>query len=361
MNVPFFDVVRATAEAQPAVEEAALRVLRSGRFILGDEVQRLEEAFAAFTQSTHAVGVSSGTDALLMALTALGVGPGDEVIVPEFTFFAPAGCVSRLGATPVFVDIDAYYGMDPEGLKAAITPRTRAVVAVHLFGQACAIDDIAAVCDEAGVPLIEDCAQAIGVEVGGRHVGHHGLMSCYSFFPTKNLGAAGDGGMVTTRDAALDQVLRRLRVHGAQPKYVHQVVGGNFRLDALQAAVLGAKLPFVPTWTEKRRANARYYDEHLAHVTELEARVRPGVASTYHQFVVEHPERDALVSWLTERGVETAVYYPMIMSSQPCFVCGPARNHAHVASTRVLALPVFPGLREGELAHVVDAVASFPG
>lgn len=358
MRVPFFDVTRANAAAQDVVEHAALRVLRSGRFILGDEVAALETAFAAFVGSSHAVGTSSGTDALLMALMALGVGPGDEVIVPEFTFFAPAGCVARLGATPVFVDIDAYFGLDPEGLRAAITPKTRAVVAVHLFGQPCAIGEIAKICRARELPLVEDCAQAIGLEVDGRHVGFHGRMACYSFFPTKNLGAAGDGGIVTTNDTDLDAALRRLRVHGAHPKYVHHEVGGNFRLDALQAAVVAAKLPFVAQWTRTRRENAAFYDAHLPYP----AQVRPGAQSTYHQYVIETPARDALASWLADQGVETAVYYPVIMSSQPCFfVCNEARNRAHHASTRVLALPIFPGLSSDERAWVVDRVRAFPG
>ncbi|MEZ4461465.1 MAG: DegT/DnrJ/EryC1/StrS family aminotransferase [bacterium] len=339
-------------EVQDAVEATTLRVLRSGQYILGAEVSRFEERFADFVGASHAVGTSSGTDALLMALMALGVGPGDEVVVPDFTFFSPAGCVARLGATPVFVDVDTFYGLDPEQLQRALSPNTKAVIAVHLFGHLCAIEPIAAICTAADVALIEDCAQAVGVrDAAGRHAGSWGAMACYSFFPTKNLGAAGDGGAVTTTDGDLAHQLRLLRTHGAQPKYVHQVVGGNFRLDALQAAILAAKLPFLEGWNQARRGNAAYYDTHLPVV----ARTRG--ASTFHQYVIDVPKRDEFCAYLRTQGIETAIYYPMSMCDQPCFVgrahkACQARSFAH----NVVALPVHPRLTPADLVHVSEAV-----
>lgn len=355
MDVPFFDASRLEPEIQDAVEQAALRVLRSGRFILGDEVEAFEQAFAAYVGLAHAVGASSGTDALTMALMALGIGPGDEVIVPDFTFFAPAGCVARLGAKPVFADIDSYYGLDPEVLADLIGPQTKAVIVVHLFGQVAAIEAIAKTCASRGIPIIEDCAQAVGVSVDSRHVGHHGSMACFSFFPTKNLGASGDGGAVVTNDENLANRLRRLRVHGAQPKYVHQELGGNFRLDALQAAILSVKLPYVDGWNARRRSHAATYDA----IVDPPAKVRPGIVSTFHQYVIESERRDELRKHLAANGVETAIYYPVSMRDQPCFSNLGKISKARTVAQQVLALPVFPQLLAAEVEWVASQVRDF--
>ncbi len=355
MDVPFFDASRLEPEIQEAVEQAALRVLRSGRFILGDEVEGFEQAFAAYVGQGHAVGTSSGTDALTMALMALGIGPGDEVIVPDFTFFAPAGCVARLGAKPVFADIDSYYGLDPEFLADLIGPQTKALIVVHLFGQVAAIDTISKICAARGIPIVEDCAQAVGVHIDSRHVGTHGSMACFSFFPTKNLGASGDAGAVVTNDENLAKRLRRLRVHGAQPKYVHQELGGNFRLDALQAAILSVKLPYVDEWNARRRSHAAIYDG----IVDRPAKIRPGVSSTFHQYVIEAERRDELRKHLAANGIETAVYYPVSMRDQPCFSMPSKISNARIAAQRVLALPVFPQLRSAEVEWVATQVREF--
>ncbi len=355
MRVPFFDPTRLEPEIQDAMEQATLRVLRSGRYILGEEVEAFELAFAAYVGATHAVGTSSGTDALTMALMALEVGPGDEVIVPDFTFFAPAGCVARLGAQPVFADIDSYYGLDPEVLEGLIGPRTKAVIVVHLFGQVAAIDAISKICAAHGVAIIEDCAQAVGVRIDSRHVGHHGAMACFSFFPTKNLGACGDAGAVVTSDSNLAERLRRIRVHGAHPKYVHQELGGNFRLDAIQAAILSVKLPYLERWHSRRRRHAEIYNQTLP----FPARVRAGAASTFHQYVIEVGHRDELQNHLAAHDVETAIYYPLTMRDQPCFLVSHQVSNARAAAERVLALPVFPQLNSAEVEHVATLVCEF--
>jgi dTDP-4-amino-4,6-dideoxygalactose transaminase len=288
-------------------------------------------------------------------LMALGIGPGDDVIVPDFTFFAPAGCVARLGANPVFADIDTYYGIDPDLLADLIGPRTKAVIVVHLFGQVAAIEAIAKICASHGIPIIEDCAQAVGVSIDSRHIGHHGSMACFSFFPTKNLGASGDAGAVVTNDENLAKRLRRLRVHGAQPKYVHQELGGNFRLDALQAAILTVKLPYVNAWNARRRSHAAIYDA----VVDRPAKVRPGVASTFHQYVIEAESRDELRKHLATNGIETAVYYPGSMGDQPCFSTPSKISKARTVAQRVLALPVFPQLLATEVKWVAAQVRDF--
>lgn len=345
-----------TAQAQGAVEAAALRVLRHGQFVLGDEVRAFEDQAASFVGAPYAVGVSSGTDALLMALMALDVGPGDEVIVPDFTFFSPAGCVARLGASPVFVDIDEFYGLDPVALDVAWSPKTKAVIAVHLFGQLCDIDTVARWCDSMALPLIEDCAQAFGARLGTRHAGSWGQFACYSFFPTKNLGAAGDAGLITTHNERHAERLRRLRVHGAHPKYIHQEVGGNFRMDALQAAILGAKLPFLEEWTAARRRNAEVYRSNIT----IQPKLRPGIESTFHQYVIEVERRDAFREHLSRHGIETAVYYPLSMRDQPCFHLSPAPSRSRAVADRVVALPIHPGLTESDLRRVCDVVRSRP-
>ena len=364
--VPLFDLKRQWQDVREEVHAALERVLSTQQFILGPEVAALEQECAAFLRVKHAVAMSSGTDALLAALMALGVGPGDEVITSTFTFFASAGVIHRLGARPVFVDIDARdFNLDPARIAAAITSRTKAIMPVHLYGQAVDMDAIRAVAGN--LPLVEDCAQAIGTEYKGTPVGGLGLMGCFSFFPTKNLGAFGDGGLVTTNDGVLAERLADMRMHGMRPKYVHNFVGGNFRLDALQAAILRAKLPHLREWIAKRRAGAAHYRELFA-AASLEGVVRlPAELAerghTYHQFVVRVPRRDALREHLVERGVGSEVYYPISLHQQPCFAplghLAGAFPEAEKAQAEVLALPIFPELRPDERERVVEEMRSF--
>ena len=366
MPVPLLDLKRQYTPIREQVREAVDRVCDSQYFILGPEVDAFEREAAAALGVAHAVGVSSGTDALLAALMALGVGRGDEVVVPTFTFFATAGVVERLGARPVFVDITARdYCMDPDALAAAIGSRTRAVIPVHLFGQAA---DMASIAEAAGsVPIIEDCAQSWGADFEGRLTGSIGLLGAFSFFPSKNLGGFGDGGLVTTDSDELLHLLRELRVHGQSGPYEHPRVGGNFRLHALQAAVLRVKLPHTVRWIEGRRRNAERYralfaEAGLGGIVEL-PEVVPGRGHTFNQVVVRVPRRDQLKARLSERGIGCSVYYPLPLHLQPCFAhLGHRQGNfpvAEQASREVLALPVFPELTEAELADVVGVIADF--
>ena len=366
MPVPLLDLTRQYKALREEIRQAIDRVCDSQRFILGAEVEDFERDAGAALESLHAVGVTSGTDALLVALMAIGVGRGDEVVLPTFSFFATAGVVSRLGATPIFVDIDPVdYCIDPALLRASISQRTRAVIPVHLFGQAAAMDRVMEAAGD--VPVVEDCAQAWGASFDGRQVGSIGAMGAFSFFPSKNLGCFGDGGLVTTDNAELDRSLRELRMHGQSGPYHHPVVGGNFRIDALQAAVLRVKLPHVGAWIEGRRANAERYRElfhnaGLEHTIGLPAAVA-GRGHTYNQFVIRAPRRDELRAHLADRGIGVAVYYPLPLHLQPCFE-GLGHNEgdfpiAEEASREVLALPVFPELTESELEEVVRAIEEF--
>jgi len=364
--VPLFDLKRQWEDVQDDVRAAVERVFATQQFILGPEVAALEAECAAYLKVKHAVGVSSGTDALLAALMALGVGPGDEVITTPFTFFATAGVVHRLGARPVFVDIlPEDFNLDPERVAAAVGPRTRAVIPVHLYGQAVDMASLRAAAGE--VPLVEDCCQAIGTEYMGVPVGGVGLMGCFSFFPTKNLGAFGDGGLVTTNDEALAGRLVDMRLHGMRPKYVHHFVGGNFRLDALQAAILRVKLPRLEGWIARRRASAEHYRRLFSEVGLLDWVTPPPElpqrGHTYHQYVVRVRQRDELRQFLAERGVGTEVYYPIPLHEQACFAdLGHRRGdfpEAERAAAEVLALPVFPELRGDERERVVAGMAEF--
>ncbi len=365
-NVPLFDLTRQWAEVTDDVHAALERVFATQQFILGPEIAALEKECAAFLRVKHAVGVSSGTDALLAALMALGVGAGDEVITTPFTFFATAGVIHRLGARPVFVDIDPRdFNLDPGKLAAAVTPRTKAIIPVHLYGQAADMDAIKAAAP--GVPLVEDCCQAIGTEYNGTPVGGIGTIGCFSFFPTKNLGAFGDGGLVTTNDDALAEKLVDMRVHGMRPKYVHHFVGGNFRLDAMQAAILRVKLPRLPVWIAKRQAGAAHYRELFAKAgvtgkVTLPAEL-PGRGHTYHQYVVRAPKRDALREHMAKQGVGAEIYYPISLHEQQCFAGLGYRKgdfpESERAEAEVVALPIFPELRTDERERVVAAIASF--
>jgi dTDP-4-amino-4,6-dideoxygalactose transaminase len=345
-------------------------VCDSQRFIMGPEVEGMEHDLAAYLGVAHAVGVSSGTDALLLAMMALGIGPGDEVITSTYSFFATAGCVARLGARPVFVDIDPLtYNIDPAATAAAVTPRTRAIIPVHLYGQAADLTPLVDTATRAGVPLIEDAAQAIGATYKGRMVGGFGRVGCFSFFPSKNLGAFGDGGLVTTNDGALAASLRLMRVHGAERQYHHQVIGGNFRLDALQAAVLRVKLPHLAGWTEGRRRNAARYAELFAE-SGLTGRVTlpaavPDCYHIYNQYVVRLPDRDTVKAHLESRRVGCAIYYPVPFHEQACFAhLGYQAGefpHAEAAARETLALPVYSELTIDQQRYVVAAIAEALG
>ena len=368
MTVPLLDLEAQYRPLRDQILAAVTKVCDSQRFIMGPEVEGLERELAASLGVAHAIGVSSGTDALLAAMMALGIGPGDEVITSTYSFFATAGCVTRLGATPKLVDIDPVtYNIDPEAVRAAMTSRTRAIIPVHLYGLCADMDPIMATASAAGVPVIEDACQAIGATYNGRPAGAIGTVGCFSFFPSKNLGAFGDAGLVTTNDSALAHEIALLRNHGAEPKYFHKKVGGNFRLDALQAAVLRVKLPHLAGWTEARRRNAARYVKLFAEAGLEDGRVTlPGEplgrTHIFNQFIVRVPNRDRVRAFMTERGIGTEIYYPVPFHLQECFASlGHSRGdfpHAEAAADSTLALPIYGELRREQQVAVVDALAA---
>lgn len=376
MNVPLLDL---NAQHQPIRKDllaAMERVLDKGDFILGAEVKRLEEQVAAYCHTQYAVGVSSGTDALLVAAMALGIGPGDEVITTAFSFFATSAIISRLGAKPVFVDIDPVtYNLDPGKIEKAITEKTRAIIPVHLYGQCADMDPVLALAAKHGINVIEDAAQAIGAEYrDGRRAGSMGKVGCLSFFPSKNLGAFGDGGMVVTNDEEVADKIRLLRIQGGRPKYFHKVIGGNFRLDTLQASVLNVKLPYLDRWTAMRQQNAIRYEELIRHA-ELPEKVglclpqpvyRDHKVSHYHiynQFILRVPNRDGLRTFLSEKGIGTEIYYPMPLHLQECYKDLGYREGtlpvAEAACKETVGLPVFPELTQQQQEYVVEAIQVF--
>lgn len=370
MKVPLLDLGPQHRTLRQEILRAVEEVLDSQHFILGPVVERFEAACAAYCQVPHALGVSSGTDALLLALMALGVGPGDEVITSAFSFFATAGSVARLGARPVFVDIDPEtFLWDLDQVEARIGPRTRVLLPVHLFGQCVDLDRLEGLARRHGLALVEDAAQALGAEWQGRRAGSVGEVGCFSFFPSKNLGGAGDGGLVTTGHPDLADRMARLRNHGARPKYFHDLVGGNFRLDALQAAILAVKLPHLDRWTARRQQNAAFYQESLQDLEHegllrLPA-VRAGGRHIFNQYTIRVPEgrRDALRRHLAEREVGTEVYYPCPLHLQRCFADLGYREgdlpEAEKASREVLSIPVHPDLAPDQRDHVVASIRSF--
>ena len=369
MNVPLLDLQAQYASLREEMRPAIERVLESQRFVLGDEVRRLESSLAEYCQSKHAVGCASGSDALLLALMALDVGPGDEVITTPFSFFATASCIARLAARPVFVDIDKLtYNLDVSRVADAITSRTKAIMPVHLYGQCADMNPLLDLSERHEIPIIEDAAQAIGATDRGRRAGSLGAFGCFSFYPTKNLGGAGDGGIVTTNDDALAQRLRRLRAHGGVTEYEHQEVGVNSRLDELQAAVLNVKLPHLDVWSDQRARIAQSYSESLNDADlsfELTTPlVRPECRHIFHQYVIRVPRhRDALMNHLRERGVGTKVYYPIPLHRQECFSYlgykAGAFPEAERAAKETVALPAYPELSEAQQAYVVDSIKSF--
>lgn len=383
MKVPMIDLKAQYAAIREEIRQGLDEVFESQQFILGPQVRGLEQAVAAYVGVKHAIGVSSGTDALLAALMALGVGPSDLVATPAFSFFATAGVVARLGAQPLFVDIDPeIYAMDPEDLARRVDnlsvvdrKRLRAIIPVHLYGQCAEMAPIGALADTWGVPVIEDAAQAIGAQYrDGRCAGSIGRVGCLSFFPSKNLGGAGDGGMLLTNDGELATRLRILRVHGVETKYEHKLVGGNFRLDTVQAAVLKAKLRHLDRWTLERQARADIYARLFARcglldhgrITVPQTRYRATGVPRYHvfhQFVVRVQDRDRLRASLRDAGIDTEVYYPVPFHLQECFrTLGYKRGdlpEAERAAWETLALPMYPELTEEQQTYVVDHIASF--
>lgn len=369
--VPLLDLKAQYETIRDEVREAIDGVLESQRFVLGPEVQALEQEVAEYSQCAYGVGVSSGTDALLAALMAIGIGEGDEVITSAYSFFASAGCISRLGARPVFVDIDPLsYNIDASAVEALITDRTRAIIPVHLFGQVADMEPIMDIARRHNLLVVEDAAQAIGAELNGKRAGSIGDLGCFSFYPSKNLGAFGDGGMVTSNNEELADKVRLVRGHGARPKYYSKVVGGNFRLDAIQAVVLRVKLKYLDQWTGARQRNAEVYRTLFAEAgfsdqasgvglpTEL-----PGRRHIYNQFVIRTEDRDGLIDYLKERQIGTEIYYPVPFHVQECFAdlgYGPGNlPQSEQAAAHTVAIPIYPELTDPMIRTVVDAIGQF--
>jgi len=387
MQVPLLDLKRQYQALRAEIQASLERVCESQQFILGPAVKALEQRIAEYTGCGYGIGVSSGTDALLAALMALKIGAGDEVITSPYTFFATAGTIARVGARPLFCDIDPRtYNLAPEGVRSLIEEcceleggelrnretggRVRALMPVHLYGQVAGMPPLMELARTYGLKVIEDAAQSIGARDGeGRSACTFGDIGCLSFFPTKNLGAFGDAGMCVTNDAGLAERLEVLRVHGGKPKYYHALIGGNFRLDELQAAVLNVKVPHLDEWSAARKRNALYYDRHFAAQSLGEALVtpwaEPQARHTYNQYVVRARDRDRLREHLAEQGIGTEIYYPVPLHLQPCFAY--LEHHAgdfpqaERAARETLALPIYPELTEAQMQYVVDAIADFYG
>ena len=375
MKVPFFDLKPQFSSIEGEVKSALDEVFKTQQFILGPAVEELEGAIAQYCQTRHAVGVASGTDALILSLLALGVDPRDEVIVPPFTFFATAGAVSRIGATPVFVDIqEDSYNIDPLQIERKITPKTKAIIPVHLYGQCADMEPILDLAKGRGIAIIEDAAQALGAEyqpsrsIPPQRAGQMGDLGCFSFYPTKNLGAFGDAGMVVTNDPDLAERVRILRVHGSQPKYIHKWIGMNSRLDSIQAAILLVKFNYLEQWTRERRRKAERYEMLFQNLSPRVPDLRlPTIQyenrHIFHQYVIRAPRRRDLIRFLNEQGVGTDIYYPLPLHLQKCYSFLKHRPGdfpvSEKASEEVLALPIYPELTDEQQTYVVDQVKSF--
>ncbi len=385
MRVPLLDLKPQYQSLKKELDEAVIKVAESQYFILGPEVSAMEKEFCDYLGCKYAIGVSSGTDALLLALMSIDIKPGDEVIVPTYSFFATAGVVSRLNATPVFVENDPVtFNMDPKDFKKKITNKTKAVIPVHLYGQSADMDEIVKIAKSKNIIVIEDAAQAIGTQYkDGRFVGTIGDIGCFSFFPSKNLGCYGDGGLVTTNNDNLAKILTIKRVHGADPKYYHKVIGGNFRIDALQAAVLRVKLPHLDKWSEKRRQNANRYTQLFIEAGLAE---EPGKTSfdkknkvllpaavyerfrvknyhIYNQYIVRVEQRDEMREFLTKNEIGTEIYYPVPFHLQECFNdLGYKKGDfpiSEFSADKSIALPIYPELSDEQLVYVVDTFKKF--
>jgi dTDP-4-amino-4,6-dideoxygalactose transaminase len=365
MNVPLLDLKAQYAPIKDQIIKAMTEVLDSCQFINGPQVKQLEEAVARYSGCKAAVGVSSGTDGLLCSLMTLGIGQGDEVITTPYTFFATAGSIWRAGAKPVFVDIEPdTYNIDATKIEAAVTKKTKAVIPVHLFGQMADMDPILAVAKKHNLFVIEDAAQSIGSQYKGRKAGSLGTVGCFSFFPSKNLGTLGDGGMIVTQDEALAERLSQCRNHGSKPKYYHKWVGGNFRLDTIHAAALLVKLPHLDRWSEMRRANAAKYDKLFAGFDKVKTPViRPYNTTIYNQYVIRVPKRNELQAFLKEQGIGTEVYYPVSMHEQECFAALGYKKgdfpQSEKAEAETLALSIYSELSDEQIACVAGKVKEF--
>lgn len=366
MTVPLLDLVKQNEPLLAEMQSVFEQVVQSGRYVLGEYVESFEQAMAAYCQTKHVVGVSSGTDALLLSLMAMQVGPGDEVITSPFTFFATAGCIARVGAKPIFVDIDPVtFNIDAQLIESAITAKTKAIIPVHLYGQAAGMGPIMQIAQRHGLKVIEDAAQAIGAKDDGNTVGSIGDVGCFSFYPTKNLSTLGDAGACTTNDPGLAQHMKVLRVHGQQDRYHHTYVGGNFRIDALHAAILNVKIQHLPAWTDARRANAQRYNEMLIGLPVITPVQASGKYHVYNQYTIRvlDGRRDALCEHLKGKGIGHEVYYPIPLHHQPCFsglgLGATEFPQAQQACQEVLSLPVYPELTTEEQDRVVEAIHSF--
>ncbi len=385
MKVPLLDLKLQYQALKEEIDSALIRVAESQMLILGEEVSKLEKQLAQYCGTKFAVGVSSGTDALLMSLMALDIKPNDQVILPTYSFFATAGVVARLGAVPVFVDSDPVtLNIHPEGIRNKINAKTKAIIPVHLYGQSADMDEILAIAAERKIPIIEDCAQAIGTDYkGNRPVGSMGLMGCFSFYPTKNLGGFGDGGLIVTDDEILYEKLIQMRNHGMQPKYYHKFVGGNFRLDAIQAAVLNVKFPHLENWNQSRRINAELYNKYFIEkglankegVTEFDSHnkvlipkaiyKREGLRNyhIFNQYIIRVQNRDEVRAYLAEQGIGSEIYYPVPFHRQECFAYLNTPDTqfpvANMAAETSIALPIFPELTEEQIKYVVEKIAEF--
>ena len=362
--IPFVDLKAQYLSVKEEIDAAVLGVLDSTQFVLGKEVAAFEELFAAYTQTSHVMGVNTGTSALHLALLAAGIGPGDEVITTPFTFVATASAIDYTGATPVFVDIDPVsYMIDPSKIEAAITPRTRAILPVHLYGQPADMDPIMDIAKRRGLVVVEDAAQAHGAEYKGRRVGSIGDLGCFSFYPGKNLGAYGEGGAVTTNNPELARTVRMLRDWGAERRYHHDIKGFNYRLEGMQGAVLRVKMQYIEEWTEARRAHAARYDELLSSAGFAAPVALPERRHVYHIYPICHPERDSLQAFLHDRGIGTGVHYPIPVHLQRAFAeLGHKEGdfpHAEAVAREELSLPMFPELRPDQQNEVVDALKAW--
>jgi len=366
MRVPILDLKAQYAAIKQQVTRAIGEVCENQAFALGPAVAEFEQNVAAYCGSKHAVGVSSGTDALLVSLMALGIKPGDEVITTPFSFFATAGCIVRVGARPVFADVDPdSFNIAPSGIEEKINDRTSAIIPVHLFGQIAEMKAITEIAKRHDLSVIEDAAQAIGASRNGSKAGNFGDYGCFSFYPTKNLGGFGDGGLVTTNNDVLADDIRTLRDHGQKPRYFYKVIGGNFRLDGIQGAVLNVKLKYLDEWNEKRRQNAALYDGLFAGSPVRTPAIDPDNVSIYHQYTVTVPERDKLQKYLADNEIGSAVFYPKPLHLQDCFrELGYKQGDMPVAErlcNEVLSLPVYPELTPEQIEYVAGTVLKFYG
>jgi dTDP-4-amino-4,6-dideoxygalactose transaminase len=363
LQVPAFDITRQSKSLEPLLTQAFQKALQQGLFILGDDVKEFETKMAGYLGAQYTIAVANGSDALVLSLLALGIGLGDEVIVPSFTFFATAGSVSRIGAVPVFVDVrDSDYNIDLEQVRKKITIKTRAIIPVHLFGMPAMMIELKKIAEEYNLVIIEDAAQALGTSVQEKQVGSIGDVGCFSFFPTKNLGCFGDGGLVATNRAEIAEKLKMLRVHGTRKKYYHELLGYNSRLDTIQAAFLNIKFPWLCRWIEERRRIATIYRQELSEVSELEMPVEYA-GHSYNQFTIKTKDRDRLRDFLAENGIGTTVYYPLALHLQPIFSSlGYQVGDLPVSealTAKVLSLPLFPELADEEQKYVIAKIKEF--